>query len=256
MFLTRLKVATGWVLAALLAGSVVAGWHDASAGIGRGSTLRTEQGKADAPERKKPAQTEEAKAEPEPRRSEGRTEPPGVPVEVRLVVKKRKYRLSLGGKTEAQVRKLIEESVKDAAKAPPVPAVDLVFEVKNTGRQDLQIWEEGDSVQLELQLKGPGAVSVKPLKAFDAILHGPKVKTLGPGKTYARPIKELKYGFRGESDHAYWLKPGEYTLTVSFRTAVSPAPKKAKETGRDFNLKGFGEVLLIAAPVRLQVESK
>jgi hypothetical protein len=74
--------------------------------------------------------------------------------------------------------------------------------------------------------------------------------TLAPGKTYSMPIKSLQHGFRGVSKSTYWTEPGEYTITASFKTAISPAPKGSKEAE-----KGFGNALLVSEPVKVKVEA-
>jgi hypothetical protein len=61
----------------------------------------------------------------------------------------------------------------------------------------------------------------------------------------------LQYGFRGVAQEAFWTEPGEYTLTASFTTALSPAPPGSKDAG-----KGFGTVSLNAEPIKIKVEAK
>jgi RNA polymerase sigma factor (sigma-70 family) len=250
MLMTRLKVGLGVVAAVLLLGGAGLGWHYA-AGAGGGPERRAESGPP--PAKKAPAGRKEA--EPEPPGGKAKTEPAGVPLEARLVVKKRTYTLDLGGKTAEQVRDQIKKA-ESADGMPPAPEVDLVFQIKNTGRKDLQLWTGGDGPRLDLELKGPAALSVDAKKAFTLELRAPVATALGPGKTYEQPVKQLMYGHRGISHHAYWLKPGEYTLTAVFHTAVSPTPKGAKPAANDFGMKDFGAVKLISAPVKLKVEAK
>ena len=50
---------------------------------------------------------------------------------------------------------------------------------------------------------------------------------------------------------AYWTEPGEYTLTASLKSGISPAPKDSKDT-RD----GFGVVTFTTEPIKIKVEGK
>jgi hypothetical protein len=105
---------------------------------------------------------------------------------------------------------------------------------------------------LTLNLKGPGAVSVSPNRAVTADFRLPKTITIAAGKSHSFPaLKSLIYGFRGVGAQAYWTRAGTYTLTASYTTAVSPAPKDAKDAGQ-----GFGFVTVTSAPVKVKVEAK
>jgi hypothetical protein len=167
-----------------------------------------------------------------------------------LVAKTTTYKLDLGGKTADDFKKELKDAEK-SGKVPVTPTVEMTLELKNTGDKDVQVWVSGDPVVVMLDLKGPGAVSIKPQLAFTTIFIGPKAVTIAPGKTHAISVTSLKYGFRNASHMAYWTEPGEYTLMASLRTGISPVPKGSKET-RD----GFGEVTLTAEPVKIKVEAK
>src|SRR5438105_389804 len=94
---------------------------------------------------------------------------PAAPVTATLVAKESTYRLDLGGMTADAYTKSIEDAVK-AGKTPPAPpAVDLALELKNTSDKEVKVWISGDAVQLNLDLKGPGALSVKPSVFFTQI---------------------------------------------------------------------------------------
>jgi hypothetical protein len=182
---------------------------------------------------------------------QGKSDPAGVPVEAKLLAKKSTYPLDLGGKTADEFR----QAIKDAATAgryPPAPVVDLVLELRNTGDKELQIWVSGDPVRLMLDLKGKGALN-ETLKgiAFPQIFYMPKARTLAPGKSIEIPIKSLQYGMRGLANRSYWLEPGDYTLTATYSTGVSPAPKGSAPA-----MNGFGKVALTTGPLKLKVEGK
>jgi hypothetical protein len=180
-----------------------------------------------------------------------KSDPPGVPVEAKLVARKNAYPLDLGGKTAAEFRQAIKDAEK-TGRYPPAPGVDLILELRNTGDKEVQIWTSGDPVRLMLNLQGKGALN-EALKgiAFTTIFIMPKAATIAPGKSIAIPIKSLQYGMRGAANRSYWLEPGEYTLTATFFTAVSPAPKGSAQA-----TNGFGQVALTTAPLKLKVEAK
>jgi hypothetical protein len=53
-----------------------------------------------------------------------------------------------------------------------------------------------------------------------------------------------------EGSASYWTEPGEYKLIATYQTAVSPAPKGAKESHWD---KGFGLVTVTSSTLKLKV---
>jgi len=190
-------------------------------------------------------------------------ETPGV--ELRLVVKKGQYVLDLGGKSE-----------KDLAgdhQSPPIvpPQVDLVLEFHNSGKKPVKIWIGGDpTCRLTLDLKGAGARTIKilgpPIGANIPPIP-PREESIEPGKLYRLPLKSLAVLDRYRSGQAsYWTKHGEYTLKVSYHTALSPTPKGSKEAvwlgplmvGVDpkAKSKGFGQVTFTSNTVKLKVVEK
>ena len=176
----------------------------------------------------------------------GKTDPPGAPLEAVLTSKAASYQLDLGGMTADEVRKAI-----DAGVYPPPPAVDLSLELRNTGDKDVQIRMNGTTNVIDLDLKGPGAVSVA-LKGriTNHLIVAPKTITLERGKGQTIPITSLAYGFKG-SHNAYWLAPGKYTLTASYKTTMAPAPAGAAPAD-----EGFGAVTITSAPLVITVEGK
>jgi hypothetical protein len=200
--------------------------------------------------------------EPKPE-EKSKTDPDGAPLEAKLVVKKDTYTLDLDGKTP--------EDYREAAKTkPPVVEVDLVLELKNTSDKEITIWiaddygkeerqEGGDYVKLMLDLKGPGAVSVRTaLRETTPATPPPRTRAIAAGKTFSIPITTLNYGSHGiahyEAHRACWTEAGEYSLTATFQTAVSPAPKASKPT-KWAHFEG-GYVTVTSAPVKLKVVEK
>jgi RNA polymerase sigma factor (sigma-70 family) len=188
----------------------------------------------------KPAKAEE----------KGKTDPPGVPLEAKLVAKKDTYALDLGGKTEEEFRDQIKKRPH-----PPAPEVDLVLELRNTGDKEISFLAGGSNPDIPLLFKlvGPGAVNID----LPAMLNAqpsrrPETIRLAPGKTHSLPIKNVVSPNRNRAGGiAYWTKPGEYTLTATYQTAVSPAPKDAAARP---GYEGFGNVTVTSAPVKLKVE--
>jgi hypothetical protein len=176
----------------------------------------------------------------------GKTDPPGVPVEAVLTSRKPSYQLDLGDKTADDYRKMIE-----AGDYPPPPAVDLSLELRNTGGQAVQIRMGGTTNVIDLDLQGPGALTAElKHRITNKLLIAPMTVTLDPGKSQTVPITSLSFGFKG-SHNAYWLAPGKYTLTASYKTTVSPAPKDAQPAD-----EGFGAVTITSAPLTITVEGK
>jgi hypothetical protein len=183
-------------------------------------------------------------------KEKSKSDPPGVPIEVKINLKKDKVTLDLGGKSSEEFKKSLEEAAK-TGKYPDATAVDLEIEFKNTGDKDVSIQFGGDSNQLTLEVKGPGVVNAETQRAFTREFRVPKPITLAPGKSHTLELKSLKYGFRGVARSTFLTEPGEITLTAVYQTAVSPAPKDAKDAG-----DGYGAVKLTSAPVKLKVEEK
>jgi len=176
----------------------------------------------------------------------GKTDPPGVPLAALLTSKPASYALDLGGKTADEVRKQIE-----AGDYPAPPAVDLNLELRNTGDKDLLIRMGGTTTILDLDLQGPAALTVAfKGRLINHLAVAPKTITLAPGKSQSVAINSLAFGFK-HSHAAYWLAPGKYTLTASYKTTVSPAPAKAVAAD-----EGFGAVTIISAPLTISVEGK
>jgi hypothetical protein len=173
-----------------------------------------------------------------------------LPVTAKLVAKKATYTLDLGDKSADEFKKAIEEG-KKTGKVPPAPAVELVLEITNTSEKDVEIWFKGDAVTVDLDLKGPGALSAGAAGAFTTDIRLPEAMTLAAGKTHSIPFASLQYGFRGTGMRAYWTEAGDYTLAATFKTGIKPAPKDAK------NLEnGFAKVTLTSEPVKIKVEAK
>ena len=179
----------------------------------------------------------------------GSVKPAGAPLEL-TVSGEAKYTLDLGGKTSKEYAKSIEDATTKGGRMPAPPKVDLKLTVTNTSDQDIKIHKGGDTVVLELELKGKGALSVAPNLAFTQEFRSPVEVELKAGKSIEFTLTALSGGFRGASKFAYWTASGDYELVVSWKTAVNPAPK-----GSDVS-EGFGTVVVTAAPFKMTVTEK
>lgn len=177
---------------------------------------------------------------------------PELPIKATLVAKTTTYKFDLGDMKAEDFKKTLKEIEKDGKSPPPPPAVEMTLELKNTSDKDVQVWTSGTPIYVDLDLTGRGAVTIKPRLLRPAIFILPKPTTIAPGKTHSIPVTVLKSGSRGDTNWSYWTEPGEYTLTASFKTGISPAPKDAKDVGKD----GFAPVTIKAEPIKIKVEGK
>jgi hypothetical protein len=202
-------------------------------------------------------------------KDQGKNKSAEMPVRLRLLAKQDRYVMDLGGRSEKEADKLLAQDQQ----APPIPSpqVDLALEFRNTGSKAIKIWIGGEpSCRLDLELKGPGARKVKvfgpPIGANIPPIP-PKEINLEPGKTHTLPLKSLAVLDRYRAGQvSYWTRPGDYTLTARYHTAVSPAPKGAKEAvwsgppivgvNPKAKSKGFGQVDLTSNVVMLKVVEK
>jgi hypothetical protein len=176
--------------------------------------------------------------------------PARLPVSAKLIANKATYTLDLGGMTAEQFRAALKDA-ETTGRYPKPPTVDLTLELTNTSDKEVQIWSSGDPVQLRLELKGEGAVSVKPRRAFTREFRVPRAVTLAPGKTHKIDIKSLQFGFRGVAEQAYWTEAGTYSLTAHLQTGIAPPPPGSKETS-----EGFARVTITSEPIKIKVEAK
>jgi hypothetical protein len=106
---------------------------------------------------------------------------------------------------------------------PEPPAIDLLLTIRNASRKFVRRWDRGDGVTLTISLQGAGAVTASLQQERPAVLIVPRPVVLAPGETRAIRLHRLLSGFRGDTVHAYWTEPGQYQVSVEWRTAVAPA---------------------------------
>lgn len=139
--------------------------------------------------------------------------------------------------------KLKEKIAADAFPKPP--AVDLELQITNKSKADKRIRVDSDAGRLELDLKGPGAVSAAARRMFTMEFRAGKVVTIKAGETHTIPWKQLSYGHRGVEYSAYWTEPGEYTLGAKLLL-----PLDVDDYGKSEKLE------LVAKPIKLKVEAE
>ncbi len=175
----------------------------------------------------------------------GSTEPKGLPLEARLIAKKIAYPLDLGGKTPKEFRTLLDEAKAKGGPLPPPPAVELVLELRNTGKKALHVClgkgDVGPVAGLTLDLKGPGAVSASFGNARGARIS-PTVVEVAAGKTHTVTIAKLEVYDGRTTQRCYWTKAGDYTLAVSCGVV---------EGGKKGFWRAAGKV--VSAPIELKV---
>jgi RNA polymerase sigma factor (sigma-70 family) len=179
--------------------------------------------------------------------AKSKSDPAGVPLELRLVAKKDSYTLDLGGRTEAEYRQYLEAKY-------PETAVDLTLELRNTGDKPLSVTfadKEWRTIGMNMDLKGPGVFKVAPLIMYNAnrVLE-PATLEVAPGKSYSLSITNLGSWITRTYPYVYWTQPGEYTLAISWQTKVSPPPKGAAPAGPTAGL-----VTLTSNQVKLKVSA-
>jgi len=105
---------------------------------------------------------------------------------------------------------------KDCHKLPAPPKVDLVLELRNTGKDPVMIWPGGSIDEPELTVTGPGIVSPESLEESSGTSAATTPQpVIRPGEKYRIPIESLNPG--GFSlDNVYWTKPGVYTVMATY----------------------------------------
>ena len=166
------------------------------------------------------------------------------PISVRLTAKKTTYVLDRQGMTAEKYR----EAIKEGKIAPP--AIDLVLEITNTTKGDIDITVAGFSPRLLLDLKGKEGIEKRTTER-------PGNRTvriiLKPGQTHSLPITRLAgYSDRTTDDQLFWTEPGEYTLAASFETNIREPRSKDGVSGAFISkMKAYP-----AAPIKISVTLK
>lgn len=146
-----------------------------------------------------------------------------VPVEARLITKRKKYILPKDRHGDV-FRKRIEEET-DEDDLPAAPAVDLVLELKNVSNEDVMVRPRDAITTPDLEVDGPGVIGPENLTGDSGESSGPGVQpTIAPGSAHRIRIKSLNPG--GGTQFTYWCAPGEYTIKATYvvYTGLPPFP--------------------------------
>ena len=173
------------------------------------------------------------------------TDPAGLPLTARLVVKQDTCEVPSDWQAEG-FREKLQTMATSGQRLPNPPAVQMALEITNTSDKAVTIVEGSDMSMLELQLIGPGALSVKPRMMMTRELRMGREVTIAPGKSATIDIPRLAWGMRGVGGYAYWTKPGTYRLQAGYQTPL---------TGEGLGLKPGQRVTVTAEPVTLTVKA-
>lgn len=152
------------------------------------------------------------------------------PLTLILVDRKGEYPVA-GGQDAAELKKklkAIQETPPQQRRdpLPPVPSVDWVLKITNTGTRDETVLLGGDPNVWTFEVKGPGVVALPNLVAMTLEFRVPQAVTLGPDKSHEIPVRQLMDGMRGISRAIWWAEPGEYTVTATYQLSSDPDGNK------------------------------
>ena len=176
------------------------------------------------------------------------TEPKGLPLELRIVSEGANWQLDTRGEQPFKFQQMIREGEKSGALVPAT-RVELQLEIRNTGISEIRIWVGGDDTLLSLDLQGTGPMMVSSKVKPTPGVVPPVVVTIPAGKSHKIPLTSLAHGFRNQAKHTYITEIGDYQLSATYKTAVSPAPSGSRRLAAD-----FGEVILKSAPIEFYVK--
>lgn len=181
-------------------------------------------------------------------KSAASTLPQGLPLELRIINEQSSWELDSRGDRPAQFQEKIREGQKSGALVSAT-RVELQLEIRNTGTIDVRIWVSGDDTLLTLDLQGTGPMTADSKTRPDSRVIPPVAVTIPAGKSHTIALTSLAHGFRNQAKNTYITEIGDYQLTATFKTAVSPAPKGSRRLAAD-----FGEVILKSAPIEFYVK--
>src|SRR5688572_15670531 len=126
--------------------------------------------------------------------------PAGGQLTLKLVARKTLYDWEAGGKTPQEFQADVEEASRftwsSSKRTPPPPAIDLVLQIVNAGKDHTTIHVGGDSGTHTFDLKGPGVARLRNPVRFSGTLAAKAIE-LAPGESHDVPVTRLQDGFRG-----------------------------------------------------------
>ncbi len=176
------------------------------------------------------------------------TEPKGLPLELKIVSEQDAWELDTRGDPPFKFQQKIREGEK-SGELLSATRVELQLEIRNTGTRSIRIWVGGDGTLLSFDLKGTGPMTCESRARLAPGVIPPQVITIPVGKSHKIPVTSLSHGFRNQTKYTYITEIGDYQLSATFKTAVSPAPSGTREVS-----SGFGEVILKSAPIEFYVK--
>ncbi|MBI5724921.1 MAG: hypothetical protein HZA50_13255 [Planctomycetes bacterium] len=171
----------------------------------------------------------------------GKTDPPGLTLEAKLILKKDEYKLDPNQSGEEFAKKL-KNPAGPGKRPPSPPEVEMVFELTNTGKKTVTVPLGSDASSLDLTLEGPGAVTIGYVQMRTMEYRMGKPTIIEPGKSMTIPIAKLLHGMRGDANASYWTAAGTYTLTASYTAPIE-----------GLGLKEEQRATITAAPVKIKV---
>lgn len=176
------------------------------------------------------------------------TEPRDLPIELKIVADAATWELNSRGDPPFKFQENIRKGEK-SGQLVSATSVELELEIKNKSNHSIRIWVDGDDTLLTFDLKGPGAMTAQARPSALGRAISPRSVTIQPGRSYRIPLTSLSDGLRLTSRHLYITEIGDYRLSATFKTGVSPAPLATRELSG-----GFGEVILKSAPIKFHVK--
>jgi hypothetical protein len=137
------------------------------------------------------------------------------PAVVKSDAAQRTFLLNLAGRSPEEYRRQLR-----ASGLPRGPRVDLALEVRNDGRRPVVLHVGGERSQLDLDLHGPGVLTLSGKGEAPPFLESRPPVKLDPGASYYLPIPYLIGGRPEQLQGVYWTAPGRYTLSVHYRVGA------------------------------------
>lgn len=150
-------------------------------------------------------------------------------VSLKIISKKAAYAWPVADKPELFAKKIkeIQQGIKAGKNvdAPDSIEVDFVLQFTNTGKETVDIFVQGDSNLMTLEVTGPGVIAISPPRPMTLEFRLPKQVTIEAGKTFEIPVKQLSDGMRGISRSIYFTTPGDFEIKASYQLCDADGQK-------------------------------
>ena len=138
-------------------------------------------------------------------------------LEAILTLKSTEFKLDKDQVAKVEAAQKAQKERKMAQPPKPV-AIDGELVLKNTGKDAVTINMGGDGSMVQLDLTGPGAVTMPSMMMMTMEFRMGKNVEIAPGKSVTIPIKSLAHGRRNISKYTYWTKAGTYELKATYKS--------------------------------------